>query len=143
MRLKRLIALMPIRYYTANDVKKLADEVVNRLGMDYVKTSQVMCVRSRGSKAKRTIARIHGLGRVWQLCLQIPAHYVIEVIAEQYDELSRAEKEKTIIHELLHIPGGFKGGFRHHKGWISDRKIERLHTQFQQRRAQLLSRQPP
>ena len=137
------MSLMPIRYYTASDVKQLTNEIVSRLAMKYIKANQVHCIRSRGSKATRTIARIHGLGKVWQLCLGIPAHYVIEVIAEQYDELCRAEKEKTIIHELLHIPGGFKGGFRHHKGWISDRKIERLHTQFQQRKAKLFTPQEP
>jgi predicted metallopeptidase len=56
--------------------------------------------------------------------------YLIEVISERYDRLSREEKEKVIIHELLHIPRGFAGGFRPHKGHITRRKIESLHLRL-------------
>jgi predicted metallopeptidase len=52
---------------------------------------------------------------------------VIEVISERYDRLSEEEKEKTVIHELLHIPKGFSGGFRPHKGYVEKAEVERLH----------------
>ena len=48
-------------------------------------------------------------------------------MAEQYDQLSIDEKEKTLIHELLHIPRSFGGGFRHHKDWVTRRRVEELH----------------
>jgi len=44
------------------------------------------------------------------------------------------EKDKTLIHELLHIPKKFKGGFRPHKGYITRRKIEQLYIKLQNKR---------
>jgi predicted metallopeptidase len=48
--------------------------------------------------------------------------------------LSEAEKEKTLIHELLHIPHGFSGGFRPHKGYIDKKTVELLHKKLQEHR---------
>jgi len=124
---------LPIKYFKAPDVKQLVDDLVVRLGFFHVVPQSVYCFRSTGSKSRRIIARIHGLGRIWQDALHLPPGYVIEVIAEQYDKLSEAEKEKTMIHELLHIPKGFSGGFRPHKGYVDQVTVERLyqilHTQ--------------
>lgn len=64
----------------------------------------------------------------------MPASYVIEVISERYDKLSQDDKEKTIIHELLHIPNGFSGGFRPHKGYIDHEIVENLHRTYKQRK---------
>jgi predicted metallopeptidase len=127
---------MPIKYAEAHDAKKLVDEIAEELDLFHVVTQFVFCVRSSGSKSKRTIARIHGLGRIWQEVLNLPSAYVIELISERYDRLSEVEKEKTLIHELLHIPQGFSGGFRPHKGYIDERTVELLHKKLQtQRRA--------
>ena len=49
--------------------------------------------------------------------------------------LSNKEKEKTLIHELLHIPKGFSGGFRSHKGYVDRRRVERLHQVLLKRRS--------
>ncbi|MDI6904608.1 MAG: putative metallopeptidase [Candidatus Bathyarchaeia archaeon] len=81
------------------------------------------------------IARIHGLGKIWQEALRKPPTYVIEVISERYDKLSEKDKEKTLIHELLHIPKGFSGGFRPHRGYISKERIEKLHRLLLKRRS--------
>ena len=96
---------MPIKYCEAPEIKKQVDELAEELELFHVVPQFVYCVRSRGSKAKRTIARIHGLGRLWQDVLNTPPSYTIEVISEIYDKMSPVEKEKTLIHELLHIPG--------------------------------------
>ena len=125
---------MPIEYFQAPDVKKLADEIAECLEFFHVVPQFVFCVRSKGSSSKRTIARIHGLGRIWQGTLNLPPAYVIEVISEQYDALTPEGKEKTIIHELLHIPSGFSGGFRPHKGYIDHDKVEHLHRMFQKQK---------
>jgi len=125
---------MPIKYEEALDVKRLADEIAQTLDFFHVVPQFVFCVRSTGSKSKRTIARIHGLGKIWQEVLSLPSAYVIEVISERYDKLSETEKEKTIIHELLHIPKGFSGGFRPHRGYVDRRTVELLHKKLQEQR---------
>ncbi|UCD39514.1 MAG: metallopeptidase, partial [Candidatus Bathyarchaeota archaeon] len=79
--------------------------------------------------------RIHGLGKLWQEALRKPPIYVIEVLSERYDKLSKADKEKTLIHELLHIPKGFSGGFRSHRGYVDRRRVEKLHQALLTRRS--------
>jgi len=125
---------LPIRYTGAADVKKLADEIIDRLGLFHVVPQFVFCFRSTGSTSKRTIARIHGLGKIWQEALNLPPSYTIEVISERYDRLSQTGKEKTIIHELLHVPRGFAGGFRPHKGYIDERIVDDLYRKLQEHR---------
>jgi predicted metallopeptidase len=125
---------MPIKYVEAQDVKALADEIANCLDFFHVVPQFVFCFRSTGSKAGRTIARIHGLGKIWQEALNLPPSYVIEVISERYDRLGEADREKTIIHELLHIPHGFAGGFRPHKGYIDRKIVEQLYITLQKQR---------
>ncbi|MEM4704692.1 MAG: putative metallopeptidase [Candidatus Bathyarchaeia archaeon] len=126
---------MPIKYFEAPDVKRLVEEITNALDFFHVVPQFVYCYRSKGSSSARTVARIHGLGKIWQEALNLPPSYVIEVISERYDKMSPAEKEKTIIHELLHIPAKFAGGFRPHKGYIDYAKVESLHKKFRQKRS--------
>jgi predicted metallopeptidase len=125
---------LPISYSEAPDVKKLADEIAESLEFYHVVPQYVFCLRSKGSSSRRIIARIHGLGKVWQETLNIPPSYVIEVISERYDRLTQDEKEKTVIHELLHVPEAFAGGFRPHKGYINDEIVAKLHQTFRKRR---------
>ena len=125
---------MPIKYFEAPDVKRLVDEILDSLEFFNVVPQFVFCVRSRGSKSRRTIARIHGLGRIWQEALRLAPSYVIEVISERYDKLTEEEKEKTMIHELLHIPKGFSGGFRPHKGYVDQKTVEHLFRTLQKHR---------
>ncbi len=126
--------VIPIEYMTAPDVKRLANELVSSLDFFHVVPQFVFCVRSKGSASKRTIARIHGFGRVWQETLNLPPSYVIEVISERYDKMTEEDKEKTIIHELLHVPRGFTGGFRPHKGYITHEIVENLHRTFKKQK---------
>jgi predicted metallopeptidase len=109
---------MPIKYYPAPEIKNQVDQLAQECEFFHGVPQYVYCIRSRGSKARRTIARIHGLGKVWQGVFNMPAAYTIEVVSEIYDKMSDEEKEKTLIHELMHIPGGFSGGFRPHKGYV-------------------------
>lgn len=126
---------MRLKYTEAPDVKTLADEIMDYLDLFHIVPQFVYWYRSKGSKSKRTIARIHGLGRLWQDALRKPPSYVIEVISERYDKLSDPDKEKTLIHELLHIPKGFSGGFRPHKGYVDKKRVERLHQVLLKRRS--------
>ena len=121
---------MKIQYFEAHDVKETVERIISELGFNHIELSRIFCYRSVGSKSRRTVARIHSLEKLWQRALNISPGYLIEVISERYDRLSREEKEKVLIHELLHIPQGFAGGFRPHRRHITKRKIDRLHQQF-------------
>ena len=125
---------LSLKYEEAPDVKRLVDEIVDSLELFHVVPQFVYCYRSKGSKSRRTVACIHGLSRIWQEALVRPPAYVIEVISERYDRLSEEEKEKTLIHELLHIPKGFSGGFRPHRGYISRKQVEKLHRALQEKK---------
>jgi predicted metallopeptidase len=123
---------MAITYYPAPDLKQLVDDIVLRLDLKYIDSKNLYCYRSKGSKSKFIVARIHSLGKLWQHALNTQPRYLIEAISERYDRLKRDEQEKVLIHELLHIPKGFSGGFRPHKGYISRKKISKLHTIYRQ-----------
>jgi len=125
---------MPIEYFEASDIKQRVDDIIEKLEFFHIISQHVFCVRSKGSTSHNIIARIHGFGRIWQEILHLPPSYIIEVISEQYDQLTEIGKEKTLIHELLHIPDKFSGGFRPHKGYIDEEKIEFLYRQLKHRK---------
>lgn len=54
------------------------------------------------------------MSKVLQVALGIKAFYVLEFISERFDRLGETEQIRTIIHELMHIPKNFGGGFRFH-----------------------------
>lgn len=126
---------LPIKYYDAPEIKKQVDELAEECEFYHVVPQFVYCVRSRGSKARRTIARIHGLGKIWQGVLNMPPAYTIEIISEIYDKMSNEDQEKTLIHELMHIPGGFSGGFRPHKGYVERKMVDAVYEKLKKRRA--------
>ncbi len=126
-----------IEYYPAQDITKRIDEIIELLRFDHVKPGNVYCVRSRGSQSKRIIARIHGLGRIWQQAMGIEATYIIEVISEQFDPLSRDGQDRVLVHELMHIPHGFQGGFRHHKNFVTRENVDVWFKRLQEKRKEL------
>jgi len=122
---------MVIKYFDAPDIKEQVDTITSDLELSHIRPQLVYCVRSKGSKAKRTIARIYGLGKIWQGVLKTHPTYIIEVISETFGKMKDEEKERTLIHELLHIPGGFAGGFRPHKGYVERKTVEKLYRKLQ------------
>jgi predicted metallopeptidase len=123
-----------IEYFPAPDIKERVDHIIDLLRFDHVRPESVYCVRSRGSKATRTIARIHGLSRIWQDAMETGAKYIIEIIAERFDNLTLDDQDRTLIHEVLHIPHGFKGGFRHHRNYVNAEIVETWYKRFQQKK---------
>ncbi len=113
-----------MKYVIAHDIRELAEDVVKTLGWEHIDLGRVIFLRSYGSSSKRVVARCHGLGRIWQKALGLKPHYIIEVISENFDNLNPEEKVKTVIHELMHIPKCFGGGFRHHD-WVNPRNVKR------------------
>ena len=119
-----------IRYEQAADLEERIMHIAGKLNMGHIDLSRVVCIRSRGSKSRRTLARCHVLPRIMQEALKLRAHYVIEVITEKFESLSEEEKTKTLIHELMHIPKSFGGGFRHHRPYVNRRTVERMYRMY-------------
>lgn len=118
-----------MKYKNALDLKMRMSEMVGLLGMGHVDLSRVECVRSFGSSSKRTIARCHALGKLMQNAMKTNAFYAIEFL-ERFDRLSRKEQDKVIIHELMHIPKSFGGGFRHHD-FVCEKNVDLLYEKFE------------
>ena len=117
-----------IKYQPAPDIEARAVDIAGKIGMkrDF---SRIKFVRSTGSQARRTLARCHAFPRILQAALNMKAHYIIEVISEQFDKMREDDQNKTIIHELMHIPESMKGGFRHHD-YVCERNIEVLYKKY-------------
>ena len=125
---------MAIKYFEAPDVEQVMKDLVITLGFSHIEVDRVGCVRSRGSMAYRTIARCHGMPKILQLGMKTRPFYVIEVISEQFDKMDFENKIKTIIHELMHIPKNFGGGFRHHD-FVTKGNIEKMYKTYLERSA--------
>jgi predicted metallopeptidase len=121
-----------IRYELAEDIGAEVKEIIHKLDMIHIDGSRIVCVRSRGSASRRTLARCHGLPKIMQLALNMKTHYVIEIISEQFDKLSKEEQTKVLIHELMHIPHSFGGGFRSHRPHVTRKKVEKMYQKLLQ-----------
>ena len=117
-----------MKYEEAPDLKERMTDIVKSLGMDHIDLDRIECLRSYGSSTKRTIARVHALGKVMQKAMKVPAFYTIEFL-EKFNKMSKQDQDKVIIHELMHVPKTFGGGFRQHD-FVCEENIERLHARF-------------
>lgn len=115
----------------AYDLQDKTCEIIDTLRLEHVNKDRISCIRSRGSRSRRTIARIHTLPKAMQLGMNCGAYYVIEFL-ERFERLSEDEKVQVIIHELLHIPKTFGGGFRHHD-YVQKKRVKELFETYKQR----------
>ncbi|MBI3412910.1 MAG: metallopeptidase [Candidatus Aenigmarchaeota archaeon] len=121
-----------MKFEEAADISESIRRIVAALDLRNIDTERLFCMRSFGSKG-RSIARIWSMPKIWQKAMGIKAHYVIEVISEKFDRLSVEEREKTLIHELLHIPKSFSGGLVPHNCFgkkIDRRSVDKLFNQY-------------
>ena len=118
-----------MKYEHAPDLQQRMAEIVNVLGMEHIDLDRVKCFRSSGSSTKRTIARCHTIGKLMQKSIGVKAHYAIEFL-EIFERMSKAEQNKVIIHELMHIPKTFGGGFRQHD-FVCEQNVEIMHERYQ------------
>jgi len=119
-----------IEYHPAEDIDARVKEILWKLKMTHIDETRLICLRSKGSGSKRVIARCHGLSRIMQLALDKRPHYVIEVLSERFDQLNKEDQTKVLIHEILHIPHSFGGGFRSHKPFVTRAKVQRMYDKF-------------
>jgi predicted metallopeptidase len=125
-----------MEYWPAPDIDEELGRIIRSLDLNHIRPGRVRAIRSRGTRSRRILARCHGLPKALQTGLNLSAHYVIELVSENYDRLTEAEKAKTLIHELLHIPRVFGGGFRNHD-YVRDRRVNQLYERYR-----LASRDP-
>lgn len=112
-----------LEWEEAPEIKKMIAEIIKKLELLYIDSSKITAYRSYGSKS-RSYARIWSFPKIFQRALNIEPHYVVEVLAKYFDKLKDEEKNKVIIHELLHIPKNFSGALLAHK--VNGRSIEKL-----------------
>ncbi|MFH1663246.1 MAG: putative metallopeptidase [archaeon] len=113
---------MKYEFSTAFTLK--ARDLIQKLDFKHIQLDRVSCIVSNGTKTKRTIARIHTIGKAVQIGMQQEPFYVIELM-EPFFSQAEEEQTKTLIHELMHIPHAFGGGFRHHKPFVNKNTVER------------------
>ncbi len=106
--------------------------------MGHINEFRLICMRSKNATAN-AYARIWNLPDIWQKALSVGTFYIIEVLSQHYDSLPEQEKEKVLIHELMHIPKTFSGALRPHGGKIKidRRSVEKLHCIYQKRKCEL------
>jgi predicted metallopeptidase len=118
-----------IRYEIAPDIQARFADIIQTLALGHIDLERVVCLRSRGSSARRVVARCHGMSKVLQVALNIRPVYVLEFLSERFDKLDERAREEVLIHELLHIPGNFGGGFRHHDV-VTDKNVRLIHERY-------------
>lgn len=121
-----------MKYEFAEDLQKQAEDIASIL-FPYINMSYVKCFRSYGTSSRGTIARCHGLNKVMQKALNVHAIYVLEFLVERFGKLDNEEKTKVIIHELMHIPKAFGGGFIHHNV-VTERNVNRGYAEYKKRK---------
>jgi predicted metallopeptidase len=117
-----------MRYEEAPDLKERVADIVSTLNMNHIDLDRIECLRGFGSSTRRIIARCHALGKVMQKAMKSKAFYAIEFL-ERFDKMSKKEQDKVIIHELLHVPRTFGGGFRQHD-YVCGSVVDELHKRF-------------
>ena len=115
-------------YEYSESLQVLAEDIVERI-FPYVRKDRIKCFRSYGSSTKHTIARCHALGKLMQKAMDVDAFYALEFLGEKFNNLSTEEKVKVVIHELMHIPENFGGGFKHHD-IVTDENVEKCYTKY-------------
>lgn len=103
-----------MEFILAPEINTEISRIVVALGLSFIRSENIVTFRSYGSKS-RAVARIWSLPRIWQIALNAEAHYCIEVISERFDKLSERDREKVLIHELLHVPKNFSGALLPHR----------------------------
>ena|SRR3989344_9388600 len=124
-----------MKWEKAPDIKKSLTDILKKIDMPHVDLKRIITFRSFEAKT-RARARIWSFPKIWQDALELPAHYVIEVLSEKFDHLSEDDKKRVLIHELLHIPKNFSGSLRPHRAnkWRLDhRLVETLFKEYKKK----------
>lgn len=121
-----------MKYEFAPDIQEKAEEI-SKILFPYIQIDNIKCFRSFGTSSKLTIARCHAIGKILQKALDRKAFYALEFLSERFDELDEEEKIKIIMHELMHIPKCFGGGFKHHD-FVCGKNINKYYKEYNEKK---------
>lgn len=117
-----------MKYEFAPEIQSRAEEI-SKILFPHVDIENIKCFRSYGTSSRYTIARCHALGKLMQKAINRQAFYVLEFLSERFDKFDEEEKIKIIIHELMHIPKCFGGGFKHHN-LVTDKIVNKCYNEY-------------
>jgi predicted metallopeptidase len=117
-----------MKYEEAPDLQVIAEDI-SKILFPHIVMERVKCYRSYGSSTRGTIARCHALGKLMQKAIGVKAYYALEFLSSRFDKLSKEDQIKTIIHELMHIPQTFGGGFRHHD-YVTEKNVNLMYNTY-------------
>lgn len=120
----------------APDIYQHLKHIVEHIDVPHIDIHRIVCFRSQKATS-RARARIWSLPRIWQMALNIKAHYVIEVLSQHFDHLSTDDRTRVLIHELMHIPKNFSGALLPHRGrgkGINHRTVESVFKEYKEKR---------
>ncbi|MFC1682341.1 putative metallopeptidase [Nanoarchaeota archaeon] len=123
-----------MKYTFAPDLQLQAEEI-SKILFPHVLIDRIKCFRSYGTSSRGTIARCHAMGKLMQQALGIRAVYVLEFLAERFEKLSEEDQTKTVIHELMHIPNTFGGGFKHHN-WVTEKNVNLMYKTYKAKKSE-------
>ena len=121
-----------MKYEFAEDLQKEAEEI-SKILFPHVKIESIKCFRSYGTSSRGTIARCHTIGKLMQKALGVKPFYALEFLFERFSKLNNEDKTKVIIHELMHIPKSFGGGFKHHDH-VTTRNVNLMFKEYNQKK---------
>ncbi|MBA7659729.1 hypothetical protein ES703_67721 [subsurface metagenome] len=117
-----------MKYEFAPEIQSKAEEI-SKILFPHVDIENIKCFRSFGTSSRYTIARCHALGKLMQKAIGRKAFYALEFLSERFDKFDEEEKIKIIIHELMHIPKCFGGGFKHHN-LVTDKSVNKHYNEY-------------
>ncbi|MFH0970650.1 MAG: putative metallopeptidase [Candidatus Diapherotrites archaeon] len=119
-----------MKYAHSPEWTNVTHRLIDELSFTHIPKERISVFTSQGSNSRRVIARIHTMPKIIQLGANQPPFYAIELISEKFDRQNDEEKVKTIIHELLHVPHSFNGGFRGHKQYVNHSTVNAIYTKW-------------
>ncbi len=119
-----------MKYEYSPSLQILAEDIAKRI-FPHVRINRIKCFRSYGSSTRGTIARCHALGKLLQKAMDVEAFYALEFLGEKFDKLDNEEKTKVMIHELMHIPETFGGGFKNHD-IVCETNVEKCYKAYRE-----------
>jgi predicted metallopeptidase len=120
-----------MKYRFAPDLQVKAEKISRTL-FPHVQIERIKCLRSYGTSTRGTVARCHALGKVMQTAMGTKAFYALEFLSERFDKMNEEEQLKIIIHELMHIPNTFGGGFKHHN-YVTETNVNQCYKEYKRR----------